>query len=97
MGTEGYFGTLPDGLQIYMEGKPEILVIGIGLELDHVPSQLVESKRYGNKTYLVANNTRLFATPEYLNLEIVAAYPKAVKPDGTRETLLLFEVSEKAL
>ena len=97
VGTEGYFGTLPDGLQIYMEGKPEILVIGIGLELDHVPSQLVESKRYGNKTYLVANNTRLFATPEYLNLEIVAAYPKAVKPDGTRETLLLFEVSEKAL
>ncbi|KKU48286.1 MAG: hypothetical protein UX67_C0018G0001, partial [Candidatus Woesebacteria bacterium GW2011_GWF2_46_8] len=69
VGTEGYFGTLPDGLQIYMEGKPEILVIGIGLALDHVPSQLVESKRYGNKTYLVANNTRLFATPEYLNLE----------------------------
>ena len=30
VGTEGYFGTLPDGLQIYTEGKPNITVIGIG-------------------------------------------------------------------
>ena len=85
VGTEGYFGTLPDGLQMYLNDTPEITVIGVGLELDKLPSQRID--------YLVANNSRLFATPEELGLGVVKSYPKATKPDGGLETLYLFKVN----
>jgi len=97
VGTEGYFGTLPDGLQIYLNDLPEIVVIGVGLDLKEVPSSLLNSKKSGNKTYLVINSTRFFGDPEKLGLKLLAVYPKAVKPDGARETLLFFEVTDNSL
>lgn len=96
-GTEGYFGTLPDGLQIYLNDLPEITVIGVGIDLKEVPVPLVESKKAGNKTYLVINSTRLKADPSELGLELLAVYPKAFRPDGSRESLYFFEVVEAAL
>jgi 4-amino-4-deoxy-L-arabinose transferase-like glycosyltransferase len=93
VGTEGYFGTLPDGLQIFLNDTPQITVIGIGLGIDRLPKQLIESTNNGNKTYLVINNSRLQANPDNIGLTLVAGYPKAVNPDGDRETLLLFEVN----
>ncbi len=100
VGTEGYFGTLPDGLQMYLNHRPEITVIGVGLNLNEVPSSLLESKEAGNKTYLVINSTRLKASPEELGLELVAAFPKAIRPEGVesfvhhgpQETLYLFKL-----
>ena len=92
IGTEGYFGTLPDGLQLYLNDLPEIIVIGTGLDFKEVPIQLIESKESGNKTYFVVNSSRLKASPCALGLKLIAAYPKAVKPDKSRETLYLFEV-----
>lgn len=97
VGTEGYFGTLPDGLQIYLNDLSEITVIGVGLNFDSLPNSLVESKRAGNKTYLVINNDRLNNSVENLGLNLLAAYPKAVKPNGSRQTLYLFEVTNNAL
>ncbi len=94
VGTEGYFGTLPDGLQLYLEGVDNVLVIGIGLGISDVNQSLKESKEAGNKTYLLVNNTRFGGNAEKLSLKLMAAYPKAVKPDGFRETLLFFEVTE---
>lgn len=93
VGTEGYFGTLPDGLQLYLNDLKAITVIGVGLGIDKVPRQLIESKQSGNKTYLVVNSSRLLAKPENIGLTLLASYPKAVKPDGSREALLLFEVN----
>lgn len=100
VGTEGFFGTLPDGLQIYLNDLPEITVIGIGLGIKAIPNQLVESKEAGNKTYLVVNSSRLKADPEDLELDLIAVYPKAFRPESTgkyiqhgpRESLYLFEV-----
>ena len=92
IGTEGYFGTLPDGLQLYLNDLPEIIVIGTGLDFKEVPIQLIESKESGNKTYFVVNSSRLKASPCALGLKLIAAYPKAVKPDKSRETLYFFEV-----
>jgi hypothetical protein len=94
VGTEGYFGTLPDGLQIYLNDINEIVVIGVGIDLKEVPKSLSSSVKAGNKTYLVINSTRFLAEPSKLGLNLLAAYPKAVKPDGSRETLLFFEVTE---
>ena len=100
VGTEGYFGTLPDGLQIYLNKYPEITVIGVGLDLTEVPKSLKESKAAGNTTFLVINDSRLKAKPESIGLRVLAAYPKAFRQQNTveynllgpRETLYLFEV-----
>ena len=100
VGTEGFFGTLPDGLQIYLNDVPEITVIGVGIFIEEVHPSLKESKKAGNKTYLVVNNTRLKGDPEKLGLELIGAYPKALRTEGTKEyiiygpqeALLFFEV-----
>lgn len=97
VGTEGYFGTLPDGLQLYLNDLPEIIVIGVGQPIWDAPKSLKESKMAGNKTYLVVNSTRYFGDPMKDGLTLVAVYPKASKPDGGRESLLFFEVTQNAV
>lgn len=97
IGTEGYFGTLPDGLQMYLEGFPEITAIGVGLSFDNVPPQLLGSKKFGDKTYLLVNASRFSGNSLYLGLTKVKEFPKAQKPDGTHDSLLLFEVANEAL
>lgn len=97
VGTEGFFGTLPDGLQMYLNDLPKVTVIGIGLGVEKIPTSLRESKKFGNRTFLLINNTRLFGIPEKMGLTKIAEYPKAFKPDGTREALLLFELNEESL
>ncbi len=93
VGTEGSFGTLPDGLQIYLNDLPKIIVKGVGVPIKEVDKSLIESKKFGNKTYLLVNNTRLLIPdPKSKGLELIAIYPKAVQPDGFRETLLFFEL-----
>lgn len=93
VGTEGYFGTLPDGLQIYFD-KSNVKVIGLGLDFKEVPKSLIESKDAGNSTYFVVNDSR-FLIKDYQNLglELIREYPKAVKPNGKRDKLLLFKLN----
>lgn len=92
VGTEGYFGTLPDGLQIYLNDLREVVVVGVGLGINRVPDALKESKLSGNKTYLVVNSTRFEGDPEKLGFKVVATYPKAIKSNGKQEELLFLEV-----
>ena len=101
VGTEGYFGTLPDGLQIYLTDVPKVTVIGVGVNITEIPDSLIESKEFGNKTYLVINNSRLRANPDELNLKLIASYSKGLRRPGTseyvdngpQEVLYLFEVN----
>ncbi len=92
VGTEGYFGTLPDGLQMYLNSNPEIVVIGVGEPIRELPKSLAESKKAGNNTYLVVNSTRLLNDPDKLGLNLINSYKKAIRPDGSQESLLFFEV-----
>lgn len=92
IGTEGYFGTLPDGLEIYLNSYPKITVIGVGLNFSDVPQPLLDSQKSGNTTYLVINNDRFKGDWQKEGLKLVASYPKAQKPDGTHETLMFFEL-----
>jgi hypothetical protein len=101
VGTEGYFGTLPDGLQMYLADAPEITVIGVGLDLNELPLSLVESKEAGNKTYLVINKSRLSGDPDKIGLNLISQYPKVPRPTdvreystkGPQEILYLYEVN----
>lgn len=100
VGTEGYFGTLPDGLQMYLNNNPKIIVIGVGLDLKEIPKSLEESRNAGNATFLVINDSRLKADPSKLGLKLVSEFPKAERIPGTkeynlngpREILYLFKV-----
>lgn len=107
VGTEGYFGTLPDGLQIYLNHEPNIVVLGVGIDLFEIPDSLKESVKAGNITYLVANASRLKFPGEYSDFGLVevASFPKATRDqgshsyiqDGPQDTLYLFEVTDDAV
>lgn len=92
VGTEGYFGTLPDGLQAYLNSYSQIIVIGVGLDFSKVPTPLFESRKVGNPTFLVVNSDRFNGNAFNQGLKLIASYPKVVKPNGTRESLLFFEL-----
>jgi len=92
IGTEGYFGTLPDGLEMYMNNVPGVTVIGIGLGFDHLSSQLAASKLSGNPTYMLVNKSRLGRPPESIGTKLIQAFPKATSPAGAQDSLLLLEV-----
>jgi 4-amino-4-deoxy-L-arabinose transferase-like glycosyltransferase len=91
VGTEGYFGTLPDGLQIYFDKDPKVTVFGIGLSLLEVPEPLKESAAAGEaETFLVVNESRMGAKDDPL-LELVLKIPKAEGKKG-QDSLLLYRV-----
>jgi len=92
VGTEGFFGTLPDGLQIYLEGTSNIRVIGVGWPVVEVSQSLINSL-VDNDVYLVVNQSRLKLNPEEKGLILVKEYPKAVWPDGFQDKLLLFKLN----
>ncbi len=95
VGTEGYFGTLPDGLEIYLNSHKQITVVGVGLNFSVIPDPLINSQKAGNSTFLLINNDRFKGDAESVGLKLVAEYPKASRPDGTHESLLFFELPQK--
>ena len=92
VGTEGSFGTLPDGLQIYTDKYPNIIVIGTGLPVIKVPEPLANTSRI-NEIYFVVNKSRNQMDQSELDkLKLIASYPKAVKNNGTREELQFYQL-----
>ena len=87
VGTEGAFGTLPDGLQIYANKVPHFTVIGQGLGFTKLPDGLVNAKNHGDEVYLLINKSRLkLDTIETDKLKLIKSYSK---PDN--DQLLLFQ------
>ncbi|MDD4785345.1 MAG: hypothetical protein PHH12_02715 [Candidatus Shapirobacteria bacterium] len=85
VGTEGAFGTLPDGLQIYGNKVPRLTIIGVGLGFTTLPSNLVNAKDYGDEVYLLINKSRLnLDTIELDKLKLVKSFAKP----GADELLL---------
>lgn len=94
VGTDGYFGTLPDGLQIYTEGNPNITVIGVGLPINRIPPALVNTSS-NNQIYLVLNKSRNQLDPNSLaQLKLISEYPKAIRNNGTREVLQVYRLQK---
>ncbi|HUC95006.1 MAG TPA: glycosyltransferase family 39 protein [Candidatus Saccharimonadales bacterium] len=92
VGTEGYFGTLPDGLQIYLNDAPQITIIGVGINISSLPQSLIDANKSGDETYLLINKSRLNIDPSKIGLVLISSYPKAVRPDGSKDSLLLLKV-----
>lgn len=88
VGTEGYFGTLPDGLQIYGNQVPKLTIFGVGLDLTEIPLKLIDAKNHGDEVYLLFNQSRLKLPDSLLtDLILVRKYPK---PDT--DFLLLYKL-----
>ncbi len=88
VGTEGSFGTLPDGLQIYTDHVNQLTVIGLGLGFTEIPSNLANARAYGDEVYLLTNKSRFTVSSlSQDKLELVKDYSK---PDG--DSLLLYKL-----
>ena len=93
VGSEGFFGTPFDALQLYLNDVPNARIVGVGVWIDSVHEKLTNSLK-DNQVFLVANSTRFHIdNPESVGLNLIASYPKAIRSDGTREYLLFYKVS----
>jgi len=88
VGTEGAFGTLPDGLQIYTDHVNQLTVLGLGLGFTQIPDRLVNARAYGDEVYLLMNQSRFSVSSlDQEKLQLIKSYPK---PDG--DSLLLYQL-----
>jgi hypothetical protein len=86
--TEGFFGTLPDGLMIYLDGKPELdnmRVEGVGLPIFGIPKLLAETSGFDRK-FVIVNEHRFVADPLPSKLKLIQKY---ARPHGGPALLLL--------
>ncbi len=84
--TEGGFGTLPDGLQIYFNNSKNIRIQGIGFPKPPITEAMEVALSEGRQVYLVFNKDRL-GEVDSSRLELIQKYPRL-----TGETLLFFKV-----
>ncbi len=78
--TEGTFGLLPYGLEIWLVDKPNIKIHGIWPLTETPPMEVLESVKR-NPTYLVANEPK--EVPQGWPLTLIASYPKGLRNDRT--------------
>jgi len=93
VGTEGYFGTLPDGLQIYLEKAPNTTVVGVGYPISEIPQKLTDGLG-DSRVFLLVNDSR-FRIESKEGLKLISSYPKATQLSGVQENLLFFELTGK--
>ena len=95
--TEGYFGTLPDGLQIYTEGHKGITIVGSNPSVSTIPEGLVKTDPK-NQRFLILNQSRNHLTAGSLkDLQLIKEYVKPVRIDGTHEALQLYSYNSNSL
>lgn len=87
VGTQGSFGTLPDGLQIYLDTNRQVVIIGGGSAIDNGLRKAAEK----NQTYFVANRSYNVGIEEGLTL--IRDYPKFSLNGKPEEAIFLFRVS----
>lgn len=73
--TEGTFGILPHGLELYVDGRVDgVTIRGIYPINTLPPEETITSVKANPETYLIMNNTK--TSDEVPGLELVASYPK---------------------
>ncbi|MFC1790306.1 ArnT family glycosyltransferase [Patescibacteria group bacterium] len=92
VGTEGYFGTLPDGLWLYFNHSPRLNIIGVGQPIREVSPSLLEARKE-NEVYLLVNQSRMLVGNDQ-HLELVKKFPKAAGLNG-QDFLLLYRLLDE--
>jgi len=87
--TEGYFGTLPDGLLMYFDRSPLIKNMEIfGVGTPNEISSALQAKTLEGEVYFLINEHRLQITPIPANMQLVGNY----KRPRNGPALLLFRI-----
>lgn len=95
--TEGFFGTMPDGLQIYTEGHKNIIIVGSNPDVSVIPDGLVKTSP-DDQRFLVVNKSRNHLPSQALkDLQLVMQFPKATRLDGTQEVLEFYRYQPNSL
>lgn len=84
--TEGSFGTLPNGLEIYFSGHPTIQILGVGFPNGGISAGMEQALQDGKRLFLVANFNR-FTFPSSDRIKLIGEYPR---PEG--EKLMFYEI-----
>jgi hypothetical protein len=87
VGTEGIFGTLPDGIQIYFDKNRNVAIIGTKGEV----TEQLKVSALTKPTYFIANKSR-FKNLNDPTLKLIKEYPKAVPLKGDQDATLFFQV-----
>lgn len=90
--TEGFFGTLPDGLQIYTQHDPNITVVGSAPIVKSLPEGLTNTDPNNDRFFVVNSSRNRLLEVDMAKLELISEYPKFPRSDGTRETLQFFRL-----
>lgn len=72
--TEGTFGLLPHGLELYTHPNSQLKIIGLYPLSQLPPEEVLQNKELHPETYFILNNTQVDSTPE--KLEEVVSYQK---------------------
>lgn len=78
IGTEGSFGTLPDGIFVYFSETPLLAsmeIIGIGQPVFETPKELLQKSENYDETYLLVNQNRLKYQAD-LDFDLIMTYQK---------------------
>lgn len=84
--TEGSFGTLPNGLEIYFTNSKNIQILGVGFPSKTVSPGMEQALASGKKVYLVVNFHR-YNLSDVQRLKLISEY---LRPGG--EKLVFYEV-----
>ncbi len=86
VGTAGFFGTLPDGLQIYLD-KSNIAIVGSSATI----SAQIRNAAKDHPTFFVGNSKDLIG--KVRGVKQILEYPKAKPTDGTlQDSSVLYQV-----
>jgi 4-amino-4-deoxy-L-arabinose transferase-like glycosyltransferase len=73
--TEGSFGTLPNGLEIYFSGNNKIKILGVGFPKTTISEGMEAALKANKKVFLVANDNR-YNWSQKDRLKLIAEYPR---------------------
>ena len=85
LGTEGFFGTLPDGIQIYLD-RSKISIVGSSATI----SAQIRNAAKDHLTFFVGNKKTLEGSVR--NVILVKEYPKAKPKDSLPDATVLYQV-----
>lgn len=86
VGTEGSFGTLPDGLQIYLNQNKRVIFQPGGA----VITADLRSASITHPTFFVSNKSRYAGNNK--NVILLKEFPKATNPSYPQDAILLFQI-----
>ncbi len=86
VGTEGRFGTLPDGLWIYLDKTPNISFVPGEGSL----SAQIKQASFEHPTYFVANKNRF--SPNGATIKLIKEYPKPIGKDIPPDSIILLQI-----